>query len=110
MRLKHPSETLCHSHRLKVSPTIPEYHERECRTYRTFTELGPNNTMISVQRIVTYLPSEVLSKYQLSDFSMANLQAIGANPKVVFATDYNRCRTIDNATSMLSSLESLKTE
>lgn len=110
MRLKHPSETLCHSHRLKVSPTPPEYHERECRTYRTLTELGPNNTLIHVQRVVTYLPSEELDKYQLSDFSMANLQAIGANPQVVYATDYNRCRTIDNATTMLNSLDSLKTE
>lgn len=107
MSFNTPSQTLSHSKRLKVSPPTPVYHEPECRCFLCCDELGPNGILVKSHKVSTYSPSEQLDNYKVSDFSMSNLQAIGANPSVTFAQNQDKCKTIDQATTMLDTLNNL---
>lgn len=102
-----PFQTLSHAKRMRVSPSPYVYHELECRCYQCCDELGPNGILVKTHKVCTYSPSEQLDNYKVSDFSMSNLQAIGANPSVTFAQNQDKCKTIDQATSMLDSLNNL---
>ena len=105
--MSHPRLNPPHHERLCTRANQPLLVTREHQKFVTENQLGVNNTIVKHTRCCTISPSEEMEKYQVCDFSLENLQAIGANLTPTHLTNYNATDTIDMAVSTLSSLDNI---
>lgn len=99
--------TQSHRHRCMSSFVCPKLKTRDCQRYRVVDELGPNNVVVTKHMVVTYHPDDQLRQYKVSDFTLSNLQRIGAQLNPKFAVQENRFTFVDTATKMFDTLSNL---
>lgn len=110
MRLKHPRHYPPHAERIVTRVTPPTLSTKEHQEYINTTELSQNNNLVKVSRVCYTHPSDKMDKYQVSDFCLENLQAIGAPLHTTHLSNGNSMSTIDKATRMMSQLDSLEVQ
>lgn len=77
---------------------------RTCEVYSDVQELGSNGVLVSHSESRTIDVVEDLDNYKLSDFSISNLQAVGAKLTPMSVAP-NPIDAIDKATNMISQLD-----
>lgn len=75
-----------------------------CEIFVNQSELGVNNTIITTSVSKTIDLIEELDNYKVTDFSVSNLQAIGANLTPMYVTP-NRIDSVVKATNLVGKLD-----
>lgn len=102
--LKHPRLYKSHDTR-KVQPNnFRKNFKTEHEVFVTQSEVGVNSVMVNTCTSCTSDIVEEMDKYKLSDFSITNLQAIGAPLNPVYATP-NAIDTVIKATNYVDKLD-----
>lgn len=86
----------------------PRLEAHDCRRYSSRQEIGPNGQLVTKHEIVTYHPSDNMDIYKVSDFSIVNLQNIGADLNPRYAVNNDRFSVMDTASRMFTSLDKIK--
>lgn len=102
--LKHPR--IYDSH-VKRKIRRNKFKHSPCTTCEVFvnqSELGVNNTIITTSVSKTIDLIEELDNYKVTDFSVSNMQAVGANLTPMYVTP-NRIDSVDRATNFVGKLD-----
>lgn len=101
---RHPRLFCKRSERVVTQSSFNHEHPREAEVFITTSELTSNDVIVNSCEIRTTDIVEELDNYKLSDFSISNLQAVGAKLNPVYVTP-NNIDTVDKATSFVSGLD-----
>lgn len=86
----------------------PSLTALDCRRYSSRQEFGPNGQLVTKHEVVTYHPADSMDIYKVSDFSIINLQNIGADLNPRYAVNNNKFSVMDTADRMFSSLDKIQ--
>ena len=84
-----------------------DYRHFPCTTCEVFvnqSELGVNNTIVTTSTSKTIDLLEEFDNYKVTDFSVNNMQAVGANLTPMYVTP-NRIDSVDKATEFVGKLD-----
>lgn len=85
----------------------PHLKALDCRRYSSRQEFGPNGQLVTKHEVVTYHPADSMDIYKVSDFSIINLQNIGADLNPRYAVNNNKFSVMETASRMFDSLDNI---